>query len=1036
MKGFLRWFASHATAANLLMLLFLFLGVLGVPQLLRETFPDFKPTKVRIEVPYPGASAEDVEEAICQRIEDALEAVTGKEEVVSEARENVGIVIVEMQDGWDFVTFLSEVKTEVDAIDDFPDDTEEPVVREEGKTDMVASVAVTGPMSVPDLKAYCEALKRRMMRLPDVAEVEILGFSDRQIRIEVQLQTLLELGLSAESLARTVGMQSVDMPGGLVETGAEDILLRFTDLRRSVAQYEDLVVVADAGGAEIRLGEIASISDRFELDEDKIAFDGQRAGLLQISKTDNQDALEVLAAVLAFVEEERAVGPPSVSLEVTRNVTKIVDDRLTMLTENSVQGLILVFITLWLFFNIRFSFWVAMGLPVSFAVALFSMHLIGFSLNMLSMVGLLLALGLIMDDAIVLAENVATHLAKGKKALDAVVDGVSEISVGVISSFATTLGVFGCLAMFVAGDIGKVLWVMPVVLILTLAVSLIEAFLILPNHLAHALQGHEQDPPGRFRERFNQKLDWFRERMVGGLVDRCVRHRYLFAGGMLALLILTISTLAGGILKTRAFPDVEGDVLEARVLLPQGTPLHRTEQVVAQLVTALQGVNAKFASRQPAGKDLIQHHIVQYSQNVNAKERGAHLATVTADLLASEERDATMDEIIHAWREATGAVPDVLSLTFKEPAIGPAGEPIEIRLVGDDLDALRAAAGDIMLALAEYTGVFDLMSDLRPGKRELRLTMREGANSLGLTAGEVARQIRTAFHGATADEVQVGMESYEIDIRLAPENRDSLGDLDTFRIRDGQGNQIPLEAVAAIQEGRGWSRISRVDGQRTVTIIGDVDGRVANANQIVGHLRATALPAVLEKYTGVRADFEGQEAAGRETGQSMLLALVTGLFLVYLLLSLQFKSYLEPVVVMVSIPMTLVGVVSGHLLLGYELSMVSIMGFISLAGIVVNNAILLVEFIRIRMAEGLHPIEAARAASRQRFRAVLITSLTTIAGMFPLMLEQSTQAQVLQPLVVSIVFGLTASTFLVLFMVPALYGILADLGLLRKEAGH
>ena len=1033
MKSILRWFADHPTAANLLMFLFLFLGFLGAPQLLRETFPDYDPTQVQVQVVYPGASAEDVEEAVCQRIEDALEAVTNVEEVVSEAREGIGSVTVEMRDGGDFLSFISDVKTEIDAIDDFPEDTEEPVVRELGKTKMVVSIAVSGPMSVPDLKAYCEELKRRLLRLDEISEIQILGFSDHQIRIEVPARTLQQFGLSARQLAQTVGAQSVDMPGGLVETDQEDFSLRFTDLRRSAAEFEDLVVVSGTTGAEIRLGDIATITDRFELDEEKTLVDGQRAGILQINKTDDQDALTILGAVRKFIADEEQAGPPDVNLTLTRNVSKIVRDRLDLLTTNGMQGLVLVFLTMWLFFSFRFSFWVTMGLPVSFAGALFAMHLIGFSLNMLTMVGLLLALGLLMDDAIVLAENVAAHLAKGKKALDAAVDGVAEVAPGVVSSFVTTLGVFGSLAILVAGDIGKVLWVMPVVLILTLAVSLVEAFLILPNHLGHSLAGREDRPLPPFRQKFNQRLEWARENIIGRGADWCVRWRYLFLGAVLGCFILSVAMLAAGVLKTRAFPEIEGDVLQARLLMPQGTPLERTEAVVERLTMSLDKVNAGFAPRQPDGQDLVKHVTVEYSTNTDAKESGSHLATVSVDLLSAEERDAAMDDIIADWRAAVGDVPDVVSLTFKEPVIGPAGLPIEIRLIGDDLDELRSASMELISALAEYDGVFDLLSDLRPGKRELRLTLREGATALGLDAGSLASQIRASFHGATADEIQVGRESYEIDVRLDPADRDSLGDLDTFHIRDTAGNQIPLLAVAKIEEGRGWSRIARVDGQRTVTVQGDVDSRYGNTNQIVAQIQANELRDILGRHPGVRVDLEGQSASGKETGQSMLKSLGTGLFLVFLLLSLQFKSYLEPLAVMLIIPLTLIGVVSGHLLMGLDLSMVSIMGFISLAGIVVNDSILLVEFIRLHMAEGQDAPDAARLASRQRFRAVLLTSLTTMAGMFPLLLERSLQAQVLIPLVTSIVFGLLASTTLVLFVVPALYAVFSDLGLTRKH---
>jgi multidrug efflux pump subunit AcrB len=1028
----LRWFAAHPTAANLFMLLFLFLGLLGAPRLLRETFPEFTPDQVQVSVVWPGAAAEDVEEAVCQRVEDALEAVTGIAEVRSEARESLGSVTVEMREGGDLPTFLTDVKTEVEAIDDFPEGAEEPVVRELGKTDMVVSVAVSGPMSTPDLKAYAEALKDRMLLLPEVSEVDVLGFGDHQIRIELPLTALKQHGLSVQDVAAAVAAQSVDMPGGVVETREEEVLLRFAELRRGVDEYRDLVVVSSTTGAELRLGDFATVTDRFEDPEDAILFDGERAAMLQVNKTDDQDALVILDAVRAFLERERAAGPPGVELTLTRNVSKIVQDRLSMIVENGLAGLVLVFLVMWLFFNARFSFWVAMGLPVSFAGALFVMHLAGLTLNMLSMVGLLLALGLIMDDAIVLSENVMAHLARGRTALEAVVQGVGEVAPGVFASFVTTLAVFGSLAVLVSGNIGNVLWVIPTVLILTLAVSLVEAFCILPRHLAHALEGREGEEPGRFRRGFDRRLEWVREQVVGRAVDWCVRRRYLFLGSVLALLLVSVSMLAGGVLKTTAFPEVEGDVLEARLLMPQGTPFARTGEVVARIVAGLDAVNAHFQPSQPGEQPLVRHVNVQYGFNRDAKEDGPHLATVTADLLNAEVRDASMDDIRARWREAVGNVPGVLALVYAEPSLGPQGNAIELRLSGRDLHALDAASQELMQGLSRYDGVFDLQDDLRPGMRELRLTLRPGTAALGLDAAGLARQIRAAFQGVTADEVQVGGESYEIDVRLDAADRGSLDVLDTFTVTGRGGAQIPLREVVRVEQGRGWSRIARVDGVRTVTVIGDVDPRQGNANQIVAAVQQRVVPAILERHPGVWFSLEGATAEGNQTRRSMLLALGTGLFGVFLLLSLQFRSYLEPFAVMVVIPMTLVGVVAGHLLLGVDLSMVSIMGFISLAGIVVNDSILLVEFIRLRMDQGLAVAEAARAASRDRFRAVLLTSLTTVAGMLPLLLERSVQAQVLMPLVVSIVFGLTASTLLVLFLVPALYSVFNDLGLTRK----
>ncbi len=1023
------WFAGHPTAANLLMLIFLFMGVLSVTNLQRETFPEFTPNEVRVSVAYPGATAEDVEEAICQRIEDALDAISNVEEVRSDARENLGQVTVEMVEGADPITFFNDIKTEVDAIDNFPEQAEDPVVTELNRTELVCAVAVAGPMTPADLKVYCEDVKDRMRRLPEISEVELTGFSDRQIRIEVPVQNLMQLSMSVSDLADRIARQSVDLPSGTIETRDADVLIRFSDLRRTVAEYEDLIVISGNSGAEVRLGDIATITDTFELEEDKVIFNGQRAGVLNIKKTQDQDALTIMDAVQAFLERERQTAPPTVKYVITRNISKIVRDRLQMLVVNGLQGLLLVFLTMWLFFTFRFSFWVAMGLPVSFMAGFFFMDALGFSLNMLSLVGLLLAIGLLMDDAIVISENMAAHLKQGKSPLQAAVDGASEVAGGVLSSFITTVCIFGSIAFYITGNIGKVLWVMPVVLIITLSVSLVEAFLILPNHLSHALHGMENK--GRFRLWFEDRFESFRKNVVGRLASLAVSWRYLLIGLVLAAFATSLGLLAGGVLKMRAFPDIEGDVLEARLLLPQGAPLQRTEETVASITEALGRVNDHYKPMQPKKQDLVQNVNIRFSENADAYETGPHVATITADLLSAETRNAPMDDIQNLWREETGQLPDVISLTFKEPAMGPAGLPIDIRLMGDDLAQLKAASGELIDWLDDYKGVFDLNDDLRPGKPEILVQLKPGALSLGLDAASIARQLRAAFWGQEADEIQAGSESFEIDVRLAKEDQDSLADLDHMRIVTPSGEQAPLSSVANLTEGRGWSRIARVDGVRTVTIRGDMDARVANSGEIIADTQKRFLPQLAQQYPGVTFGLEGESAEGAKTGQSLLKAFAVGIFGIFVLLSFQFRSYLEPFVVIAAIPLAFIGVIWGHALLGYDLSMPSIMGFVSLAGVVVNDSILLVLFIKKGVAQGLSIPQAAAQASPQRFRAVLLTSLTTIMGLIPLLLERSLQAQVLIPLAVSLVFGLTTATLLVLFVIPAFYAILGDMGLTK-----
>ncbi|QTA80492.1 Acriflavin resistance protein [Desulfonema limicola] len=1021
------FFAKHPTAANLLMIIFLVMGIMSVSSLRRETFPDFSSDEVEIRVIYPGASAEDIEQAICQRIEDALDQVNYVEEIRSEAREGIGIVVAEMQESGDFGKFIDDVKTEVEAIDNFPDQAEDPVIKELGSTDRVVSIAVNGPMSPDDLKTYCEDIKDRLKIEAGISLVSIQGFSDLQIRIQIPAQTLMQHGISMADIAGIISGQSLDMPLGTIKTRESELLIRFTDERKSPEEFRDLIVISNQNGSEIRLGDIADIQVMFELDEDKFIFNNQRAGLLDISKTKSEDALKIFDKVKAFIEKENQVKPPDVHLGLTQDISSIVKDRLQMLVTNGWQGLILVFLTMWLFFNIRLSFWVSLGLPVSFLGAFFFLPHIGYSLNMITMVGLLIALGLLMDDAIVIAENVATHLQKGKTAVQAAISGTAEVQNGVLSSFATTLLIFGPIS-FLEGNIGKILKVMPVILILVLSVSLVEAFWILPSHMAHSLKHYDPKKVSRFRMRFDNMIEWARENIMGTVIDTAVRWRYLFAGLAIAAFILSVGMLVSGNLKFKAFPDIDGDVLQARILLPQGTPLERTEAVVKRITDAMETVDKEFTPKQPGGQELVKSIAVQYNFNPDAHEQGAHVATVSVDLLKAEKRNARLDHVLNRWRELIGRMPDVISLKFTEPTIVPGGLPIDIRLQADDLDLLKKASLEMQSWINQFAGVFDLSDDLRPGKPEIRIRMKEGSMSLGLNARTVAAQIGSAYYGKTTGEIQVRGESYEIDVRLKDEDKNSLADLAYFHVTLADGKQVPLGSVAVLTQERGYARIASVNSQRTVTIQGDIDSRVINAAELTAMLKKDFLPGFKENYPGVRVSFEGEAKESAKTGTSLRRGFLIGLIGIFILLSFQFRSYIEPLIVMLAIPFAFIGVVTGHILMGLDLSMPSMMGAVSLAGIVVNDSILLVEFIKIKRRSGYTVSNSARQAARERFRAVMLTSLTTMAGLLPLLAEKSLQAQILIPLATSIVFGIMASTVMVLVIIPCLYSILGDFG--------
>lgn len=1045
----IEFFAKHPTAANLMMAVFVILGVIVYPTIRRETFPDITPAQVSVSVIYAGASAEEVEEAICQRIEDAVDGVEMIKEVVSDAREGLASVTIEMEEGGDINAFKDDIKSEIDAINDFPSDIEDPVVEQLGRTDPVLNILVSGDLEPVDLKVYCEQLKDRLQQLSEVSLVELSGFSDHQFRVELDSQALLRVGLSARDVADSIAAQNVNLPAGGLESDEQDLLVRMTGQRRSPEAMESLIVKAADSGAEVSLGDIARIVDVFELDEQKSFHRDRRACKLSIKKTKQQDTIRVADAVKEFLVGERE-RHPQMSLFVSNDTSTLVRDRIELILNNGLQGMLLVFATLWLFFNWKLSFWVAMSLPVSVLGALALMPAFGLTINMMTLVGMLMALGLLMDDGIVIAENIAAHKARGKNGIQAAIDGIKEVQAGVFSSFITTTCVLGPLA-FLSGDVGNVLGVVPVILILVLVASLVEAYLILPSHLGHSLADHSQHSTSELdtesespsptkdagkpllRRWFDNGFDWFRENLFGRVVDLCLRWRYLIVGTAVGLLLATVSMIVSGIVRFEVFPSPEGDTVSAKLTLPAGTPLHRTEEVVTRITDALNSIDEEYTPNQPDQQSLVDSYGIDFNTNSDAYETGPHVATINVDLLSSETRTVSMATIIREWNERLGQLPDVMSLTIAEPAFGPAGRPIEVRVRGNDLNVLKRAATESINWFRQFRGVRSLSDDLRQGKPELRISIRPGAYILGLDASAMATQLRAAFQGITADEIQIGAESYEIDVRLEQEAQNTLDDLDSFQFTLSDGKSIPLDTVAEIQRVRGWSRIARVNGLRTVTVRGDTDSSIVAGNSVVSLFKKECAPELRKRYPGVTFDYEGESAEGSSTMNSMLTAMLIGLIGVFVLLSFQFRSYSEPVIVMLAIPMALIGVIIGHWIVGISFTLPSLLGFISLSGVVVNDSILLVLFLKAAIAKGEDAHNSARQASRQRFRAILLTSATTVAGLLPLIMEPSQQAQTLVPLAVSIAFGIMASTVLVLIVIPCIYVILSDIGRLRKQ---
>jgi len=1026
----IRFFSAHPTAANLLMMVLLVIGLITLPQIKRETFPKVEAYSVQIQVPYPGATPLDVEQGICLTLEDALDGISFVEEKVCQARQSVGIMTVKMFEQGDFSKFLDDVNSAVDSISDFPTEAEQAIVSEVGRVQNVISIALTADLPRAELKTLAEQIKQRLLRHPNIPLVDIQGFSDRQLLVEVPSYNIRRYGLSLQDIANIIAKQDVDLPVGTIETHFQEAQLRFSDERRTVSDLASIVVMSGENGNDVLLGDVATIIDTFELPEDKLTFEGKDAAILAISKNTTDDSLRVLEAVEEMLIVERSKLPKGVDLVLTQDATSIVKDRISLLTTNAWQGLILVFGVMWLFFTFRYAFWVVMGLPVSFIASMYFLNVFGISINMFSMVALLLSLGILMDDAIVISESIGSQIKKGLSPLAASIEGTKIVARGVISSFLTTACIFTGL-IFIEGDLGQVLKVIPIVLLTVISVSLIEAFLILPHHLNHSLSHTKDKSVSKFRIKFEEKFEHFRAK-VGDLVELLIRFRYAFLGSVVALFLFSLSMLASGVLKFSAFPNIEGDMVQARVLMPSGTPLKQTEAVVQRLLQALDKTSEHFQKNEQA--KLIKAISVSYNENEDAYELGPHLATIKVDLLTAESRQTSTQPFINFWRESAGVIAQAKSISFKEPVIGPSGKAIEIRLKGDHFEQLSLASFDLQTWLTGYDGVDNIFDDLRPGKPEFSITLKAGASNLGIDAQTIASQMRSAFQGFKVLETNVGLNMFEVTVKLDASSRDEFQDLDTFSVIHPQTKAIiPLSSVANIEPSRGYARISRVNSQRTVTIYGDIDADKNNTKKVLADITARWLPHFNQRYPKLTLSFEGEIKNAGTTQLSMMKAFVVGLFGVFILLSFQFKSYLEPFVVLVAIPLAMIGVIWGHLVMGLQFTMPSMMGFISLAGIVVNDSILLVEFVKKRVKTGLTVHEAAARASHDRFRAVLLTSITTIAGMTPLLFETSTQAQILIPLATSIVFGIATSTLLVLFVIPCLYCVLEDFGVAKAN---
>ncbi len=1037
-RGIIDWFARNSVAANLLMVLTMVGGLMTVSTLKQEVFPEFSLDLVSVQVSYLGAAPEEVEEGVCVRIEEAIQGLDGIKRITSTASEGVGTVMVELELGTETGRVLDDIKARIDAIDTFPEETEKPVIRESTNRQQVISVAIWGDAGERTLRYLGDQVRDEINAIPGITQVELANARPYEIAIEISEDDLRRHGLTFDYVAGAVRRASLDLPGGSVKTEGGEILLRTKGQAYRGTEYEDLVLMTRPDGTRLQLGEVARVVDGFAETDQFGRFDGKPAVLVDVFRTGNQSALEIAEQVNAYIAEAQPRLPEGITLTTWRDSAKILQDRLSLLLRNGLTGFILVFVTLALFIQLRLAFWVSLGIPISFLGALWLLPGFDVSVSMISLFAFIVVLGIVVDDAIIVGENVHTHQQRHHDGLRGAIEGAREIAVPVIFAVLTSVAAFLPL-LAVEGVMGKVMRVIPLVVIPCLLFSLIESLLILPAHLSHLrthVRSRRPGPWARVQNAVPMALRWFIDHVYRPSLEFGIRWRYLTVAVGISTLILTIGLVIGGWVRFEFFPSVESDFISGALTMPQGTAAEKTSEAVRQMELGAERVRQEM--EQGTGQQLFRHlyaaigeqpFAAAQQQNATGRAGGAsagHLGEVTIELSGAETRTVSADELRDRWRDAVGAIPDAVEVNFSSSLFSP-GDDVNVQLTGSDLDSLQAAADEIKTRLGELAGVYEVTDSFRRGKREVKLGITPAAEVWGLSLADLARQVRQAFYGEEAQRIQRARDDIRVMVRYPEEERRSIGDLESMRVRTPSGGEVPFSDVAVVEPGRGYASITRVDRRRTVNVTADVDPAVAAAGDIVAELDERILPEVLGRHPGVRHSFEGQQAEQRDTLGGLQRGFTLALIMIYALLAVPLRSYLQPLIIMSAIPFGLVGALWGHVIMGMNLTILSMFGIVALAGVVVNDSLVMVDFINRHRLEHDRLETAVREAGAVRFRPILLTSLTTFAGLSPLLLEKSMQAQFLIPMAVSLAFGVMFSTFITLMLVPSGYMILEDI---------
>ncbi len=1076
MKRVVRWAIENSPAMNMFMVTILFVGMLSVLGMRREVMPEFELEIILVQVPYPGATPSEVEEGICQKIEESVRSIAGIKKMSSIAAEGFGYSILELSSTVKNVDKITnEVRSRVNQISSFPELAEDYSVQQITMRYPAIRVALMGPESDNEdaeweLREVAEDLRTELLQIPPpvpdnllsalgqgvrnaisgtrktvISQVQIAGGRDFQIDIEVNEETLRKYNTSLADLASKLRRQNSDVPAGTLRTEGREIILRGNNKSTDGIELGMIPILTEEDGTALTINDIATVRDEFTDMPVISEVDGKPALILTIERTSNEDLLQICGVVRDFVANKNngMAGkplPPGYDLKIWYDTSVDVYDRMSMLGRNGIQGLILVFLVLAVFLEIKLAFWVALGIPVSILGACGVLLYTGQTINMLTLFSFLLALGIVVDDAIVIGENIYSHRQLGKPFKKAAIEGTLEVFPAVLASVSTTIFAFAPL-FFVAGVMGKFIAVIPLAVVAMLVISLVESMVILPCHLGHKDVGLFRFLawlffPIRF---LGLGIGWVNKKATGGLtwfIDQfytptlrwfLYHPMYCVCGGI-SLMIITVGMIQSGITPFEVFPKTDSNFIQATVVYPNGTPLKVTEAATEQLVESLKRTSQKLLQDDSLFKlhfRSVGHTVNQGDIGPDPTSSGTHVGGVYVELMDTAKRPFHSDQILDTWRNESGAFPGAEQVEFRVPSFGPAGRPIEFKLLApvEKMAELELAVEKCKAMLGRYAGVKDIQDDLHPGKLEYKFTIKESARALGVTNADVAEAVRAAFYGVEAMRLQRGRHEVKLMVRYPPDRRKTLADIANIRVTSGPNRiQRPLVELADIEEQAGYAEINRVEQLRSVTIGADVVEGVGNAFEITAKFQIDDVLKLQAEYPWLGVRWEGQEEQRKESLGSLFNGFIVALLCMFVLLTLEFRSYFQPFLILAIIPFGLIGAVWGHAVMGLTVTLFSMFGLVALTGVVINDSIVLVDFINRNITkQGNNAVELLVEAGRRRFRPVLLTSMTTIAGLFPLLMETSFQAKLLIPMATSLTFGLLVGTLLILYLVPTFY---------------